>query len=63
MSLFCNAIVMTILLLDNFTFTGGFMQNDMPAMDNGLPDLGTHPDFAFEQPEQNGLNNWFDTDL
>jgi len=54
---------MTILLLDNFTFTGGFMQNDMPAMDNGLPDLGTHPDFAFEQPEQNGLNNWFDTDL
>lgn len=42
------------------------MQNDMPSLDNGLPDLGTNTDFSFEpsQEHQGGaIGNWFDTDL
>jgi len=40
----------------------GYMQNDMPALDNGLPDT----DFSFDasQEQQGGaIGNWFDTDL
>lgn len=38
------------------------MQNEMPALDNGLPDT----DFSFDasQEQQGGaIGNWFDTDL
>lgn len=38
-----------------------FMQNDMSALDNAMPDLGTHTDFSFESQEHTA--NWFDTDL
>ena len=40
------------------------MQNDMSALENALPDLGTHTDFSFESQEPAApVSNWFDTDL